>query len=52
MITISKTNDFKSPYEAPRCKAFSISAESRILTGSDDTGHAGGDQDYNDQGGF
>lgn len=45
MISISKTNVFKSPYEAPRCKAFSISAESCILqsSGKDTPGDEIGD---------
>lgn len=34
MISVSKTNDFKSPYEAPKCKTYSISVESVMQTGS------------------
>lgn len=55
MVCKAKTfSDAGGAYEVPRCKVYSITSESHILTGSDlgGNGEAGGDQDYNNQGDF
>ena len=49
MIPISKTNVFKSPYEAPKCKIYLISIES-VMAAS--PGAPGEDDEIVDGGNF
>lgn len=47
MVCKTKTiNRAGGAYEAPNCKVYSITAESHILTGSEDSANRGYDPDY------
>lgn len=49
MVSMTKTM-YRSPYETPKCKLYSINVESVMQATSPAAGEPGGDEGYNDQG--